>query len=161
MTAHPDSHTIHAIIRPAQLVDADALRATCWPDRPLTSVSELIHRTEKMALRQRGLGVVAVYDGTPRGFGMLTVWPRAAEISDLIVNVDCRGQGIGTQIITYLTDAARSLKVETLEIGVALSNPRALALYRRLEFNDQRIIEIDLGLGPEPVLYLTKTLAAH
>lgn len=161
MTVYPDSQIIHAVVRPVQLTDSDALRETCWPDRPLTSVSELIHRTKKMALRDRGLGVVAVYDGMPRGFGMLTVWPRAAEISDLIVTPDCRGQGIGTQIITYLTDAACRLQVETLEIGVALSNPRALALYRRLEFSDNRIIEIDLGLGPEPVLYLTKTLAPH
>ncbi len=159
MTVHPDSHTIHAVIRPAQMIDASGLQAMCWPNRPLTSINEMIRRAEKTALRGRGLSAVAVRDGVPCAFGMLTLWPRAAEISDLIVHPDHRSQGIGTQIITYLTDTARDLHVETLEIGVVLSNPRALALYRRLEFADHRTIEIDLGDGPEPVLYLVKHLA--
>ena len=45
-----------------------------------------------------------------------------------------------------------------LEIGVALSNHRALDLYRRLGFHDHHTIQIDLGIGPEPVLYLEKSL---
>ena len=87
------------------------------------------------------------------------MWPRAAEISDLFVNAAYRSRGVGTEIILYLTEAARELNVSMLEIGVALSNPRARALYRRLGFVDERTLEIDLGCGPEPVLYLNKHLA--
>jgi|MTBAKSStandDraft_2_1061841.scaffolds.fasta_scaffold11239_5 ribosomal protein S18 acetylase RimI-like enzyme len=148
-------------IRPVQISDAASLRQTCWADRAPETISLLIERTRKLAQHGRGLGVVAVRDdGTACAFGLLTVWPRLAEISDLIVSTPYRGQGIGTQIITRLTEAAIGLGVNTLEIGVALSNPRALALYRSLGFTDSRTIDLDLGNGAEPVLYLQKKLAA-
>ena len=41
-----------------------------------------------------------------------------------------------------------------VEIGVALSNPRAMALYQRLGFVEDRVINLDLGSGAEPVMYL-------
>jgi len=146
------------LIRPVQLSDAASLNLMCWADRLPESIIELLHRTQKLAINRRGLGVVAVCDEIICGFGLLTLWPRSAEISDLIVNAQYRSRGIGSTVIRYLTEAARSLQVQTLEIGVALSNPRALALYRRLGFNDGRTIELDLGYGPEPVLYLYKDL---
>ena len=145
-------------VRPVQASDAELLRFMCWTDRSIDSIIELIRRSEKLATNRRGLAVVAVIDNIICGFGLLTLWPRAAEISDLIVNENYRSCGIGTQIISYLTDAARELKGQTLEIGVALSNPRAVTLYRRLGFEDGRAIELDLGSGPEPVLYLYKSL---
>lgn len=155
------AQTEHFTIRPVQVSDAASLQQTCWTDRSPDMVALLLERTDKLARNGRGLGVVAVRsDGTACGFGLLTVWPRLAEISDLIVSAPYRGQGIGTRIIANLTDAARKLGVDTLEIGVALSNPRALALYRSLGFVDHRTIELDLGHGAEPVLYLQKTLSA-
>lgn len=148
------------LLRAARTSDAWDLRRTCWPDRPLQHVLTLLERAEALQGSRRGLGAVATCEGVPCGFGMLTVWPSGAEISDLHVAPSLRGRGIGSQIIGYLTDAARELGVERLEIGVALSNPRALALYQRLGFRDDRIIELDLGLGPQPVLYLVKRLRA-
>jgi ribosomal protein S18 acetylase RimI-like enzyme len=150
--------TPSVLVRPARLADAASLNTMCWPERSHESVFELLRRTQKLAQNERGLGVVAVWDGAPCGFGMLTLWPRAAEISDLIVNSRYRSHGVGSLIIDYLTNAALDLRVQVLEIGVALSNPRALALYRRLGFIDGRTIELDLGNDPEPVLYLYKHL---
>nr|WP_162909959.1 GNAT family N-acetyltransferase [Aggregatilinea lenta] len=118
----------------------------------------MLRRTDKLATNQRGLGLVAVCDDAPCGFGLLTLWPRAGEISDLVVAAGLRGRGIGTRLVETLSDAATGLGVRTLEIGAALSNPRALALYRRLGFVDARTIELDLGCGLEPVVYLTKRL---
>jgi ribosomal protein S18 acetylase RimI-like enzyme len=130
----------------------------CWPDRTLDGIAEMIQRAEKLAFNRRGVGVVAERDGIACAFGLLTLWPRTAEISDLIIHEHYRGQGIGSQMITYLGLAARKLQAKTLEIGVALSNPRALALYRRLGFEDHHTIRIDLGNGPETVLYLYKPI---
>lgn len=146
-------------IRPAQPADADALIRTCWRNRSPSAVVDMLRRTEKLATNRRGLGMVAVCDDAPCGFGLLTLWPRAAEISDLIVAAGLRGRGIGTRLVQTLSDAAAELGVRTLEIGAALSNPRALALYRRLGFVDARAIGLDLGCGVEPVMYLTKQLA--
>jgi ribosomal protein S18 acetylase RimI-like enzyme len=152
-TLHPPS-----LIRPVQLSDAAHLQQMCWPDRSIDSITELLVRAERLAQTRRGMGVVGLRDGAACAYGMLTLWPRTAEISDLIVNALYRNQGMGSQIITHLTEAARHLHTQILEIGVALSNPRALVLYRRLGFTDHHTVSIDLGNGPEPVLYLYKTL---
>jgi ribosomal protein S18 acetylase RimI-like enzyme len=148
-------------VRPAHLSDALALQQTCWPNRLLTSIVDLLERAEKLEQHRRGLGVVGVLNGRVCAYGMLTLWPRAAEISDLIVSAADRDQGIGSQIITYLTEMAHGWRVQMLEIGVALSNPRALALYRRLGFMDHHTVQIDLGCGIEAVLYLNKTLSGY
>ena len=65
-----------------------------------------------------------------------------------------RSHGIGSAIIGALIDIARQWPIPQVEIGAALSNPRALALYRKLGFRDQRTLNLDLGHGPEPVVYL-------
>lgn len=147
------------LIRPVRAEDAPNVHRTCWPEQPLDKVLTLLQRAEKLRKGRRGLGVVALRAEEVYGFGMLTLWPRAAEISDLVVNARFRGQGVGTAIIQFLTEAARDLNATVLEIGVALSNTRALALYRRLGFHDYRTIQVDLGQGPEPVLYLEKELS--
>ncbi|MCD4685363.1 MAG: GNAT family N-acetyltransferase [Anaerolineae bacterium] len=145
-------------IRPVHLTDAAALQRACWSGRTLIGIIEFLQRAEKTRAKRRGLGVVAVLDNHICGFGMLTLWPRTAEISDLIVSSGYQGHGIGTAIITHLTTTARELNAQVLEIGVALSNHRALDLYRHLEFHDHHTLHIDLGDGPEPVLYLEKSL---
>ncbi len=152
------SETKLTFVRPVKLTDARQLQIMCWPERSLEGIAEMIQRAEKLAFNRRGLGVVGECDGIACAFGLLTLWPRTAEISDLIIHEQYRGQGIGSQIITYLGLVAHKLHVHILEIGVALSNPRALALYRRLGFEDHHTIKIDLGNGPETVLYLYKSL---
>jgi ribosomal protein S18 acetylase RimI-like enzyme len=158
MAIHLENPFPCVFVRPAQPSDDDDLQRMCWPNRSLDSVRDHLERTQIMAFYRQGLSVVALRDGVLCGFGLLTVWPNAAEISDLIVNTRYRGQGIGSLMITYLTQIARNLRVKTLEIGVRLSNVRALALYRRLGFVDDRVVDLDLGNGPEKILYLIKTL---
>ena len=150
----PDCH-----LRAALPADAAALHATCLPNEPLARVVERLTRIQKTALAQRGLGLVAVTPaGALVGFGQLTLWPRGAEISDLVVAPEWRGQGIGTLLIARLIDAAREMHAGAVEIGVAVRNNAALRLYHRLGFRPTRSLELDLGDGPEPVLYLSRTL---
>jgi ribosomal protein S18 acetylase RimI-like enzyme len=158
MAFQPDPLHPQPFIRPVQLSDAAHLQHMCWPDRSLDTITELLVRAERLAQTRRGMGVVGLCDRTACAYGMLTLWPRTAEISDVIVSARYRSQGIGSQVITYLTEAARHFHTQILEIGVALSNPRALLLYRRLGFTDHHTVSIDLGNGLEPVLYLYKTL---
>lgn len=145
------------VVRPAELSDAQALFTRCWPDRLLADTVDILRKTAHLAATRRGLGVVGLWGGLPCSFGLLTLWPRVAEISDLIVSSELRSRGIGSTIVNFLTDIAWVMNAHTVEIGAALSNPRALALYRRLGFVDGRIVELELGNGPEPVIYLYKT----
>lgn len=141
--------------------DAAALQRACWPEWPATAVRDFLERLNASAARGRGYATAALCEGAHIGFGQLTLWRDAAEIGDLIVTPARRGQGIGTAIIAHLADKARAWGITRLEIGAALSNPRALALYKRLGFAPQRVIDISLNGGaPEPVVYLAMALEA-
>ncbi len=142
-------------IRPVLAADADALHRIGWPDRTRASIDQLIARVQQYAREGRGLGVV-VTDSRQmvRGYGQILLWPRTAEISDLVVAAPDRGRGYGTALIQFLARAARDMHAPQIEIGAALSNPRALALYRRLGFEESHSVELNLGDGREPVQYL-------
>jgi ribosomal protein S18 acetylase RimI-like enzyme len=142
-------------IRPVRLADVASLHRDCWPERSFDSVYRFVSRIRYNTNQGRGIGIVVPGEGDSiRGYGQFTLWPRCGEISDLMVAEAHRGKGIGTAVIQYLVRSAREMSAECVDIGVALSNPRALALYRRLGFRDSHTQELDLGHGDEPVLYL-------
>lgn len=143
------------VIRPVRLSDVEPLRAACWPERPPDDIYRFINRIRQSATQGRGLGVAALgAAGRVIGYGQFAMWPRCGEISDLIVAPEFRGQGIGTAIIQYLVRTAREMHSECVEIGAALSNSGAVALYRHLGFRDSFTQTMNLGNGDEPVLYL-------
>ena len=145
-------------LRPTSPADAALLQESCWPERSVDAVRELLERAEGLSKHKRGLGLIAITGYRALGYGQLTIWPRTCEISDLIVAADVRNQGIGTAIICDLIERARLWPMSQVEIGVAMNNPRAHALYLRLGFKDNRTVNLDLGMGPEPVMYLVMQL---
>lgn len=147
-------------IRPITERDAPLLQRACYPHIALEVIERMIQQPLANAARDRGLGIIAQAcdDSTLYGFAQMTVWPRVAEISDLLVAEPYRNGGIGSALIGYLEDVLRKRHYPRVEIGAALTNPRAITLYRRLGFVDERIVELDLGRGAEPVLYLLKIL---
>jgi ribosomal protein S18 acetylase RimI-like enzyme len=152
-------HNYHDFqLRPVTSKDAETLQQSCWPNWSFEAVQTLLQRVEGIERRKRGIGIVAFDAEKILGYGQLTLWPRTAEISDLIVAPTYRSQGIGSAIINDLIGKARAWCLPQVEIGVALANPRAMALYQRLGFRQDRIINLDLGSGPEPVMYLIMPL---
>lgn len=144
-------------IRPASANDLNALLGCCWADRSYDVGRWLLSRVLRNQQSGRGTGAVLIDgDGTINGFGQLTVWPRCGEISDLFVQTEYRSLGYGTALIQYMVQEAQAMKgVNCVEIGAAESNPRALALYRRLGFVDERVIYMNLGNNErEPVIYM-------
>lgn len=115
-------------------------------------VYELVSRARQQALQGRGLGVVVTTNDrhTLIAYGQVTLWLRAAEISDLMVAAPYRSQGIGTTMIQYLVRVARDMHASKVEIGAMMENTRALALYRRLGFIDFK----QVVLGKDRVQYL-------
>ena len=143
-------------IRSATVDDLDALLACCWTDRRRDVGIWLLSRAARNRRDKRGDGVVVLdAEGKPVGYGQLTLWPRCAEISDLVISPAYRSQGYGTALIQHLSQLAIQLGASCVEIGAAVSNPRATALYHRLGFVDQRTIHMNLGGGSrEPVVYM-------
>jgi ribosomal protein S18 acetylase RimI-like enzyme len=146
-------------LRPVRLTDTDSLYADCWPTRPYATIYNLVGRAVRSVGEGRGLGLVIPGAGTTvLGYGQMVLWPSCAEISDLIVAESHRGHGYGTAIIQSLVRAAIKLGAEEAEIGVALSNPRAAALYHRLGFQDSHTVFLNVGNGNEHILYLRLNL---
>lgn len=146
--------------RLAQPADAESLGRACFPQLSAAQVEELVARAESLWRCGRGAGVVACLEGQIVGFGQVTLWARVAEISDLSVTETQRGRGIGTALIQRLI-ALGAQRRNLIEIGVAHSNARALALYRRLGFRHARTLLLDLGQGIEPVHYLILSVNDH
>ncbi|MBZ0307893.1 MAG: GNAT family N-acetyltransferase [Anaerolineae bacterium] len=145
-------------LRPAGEHDADALQNTCWKERDPYSIQQFIRLSLETMYQEQGYVLVAEAEGRAVGFGLLTVWPAAAEISDLIVAAPYRERGIGSAIVNRLTEEARRLGVYRLEIGAANNNCRAYRLYQQLGFVPERVLHLDLGQGLEPVTFLVKYL---
>ena len=149
--------------RPLRLADIPQLQQVLWPDHALDFVADYLNNVLMQMANGRALGLIAFAAGSalpdPVAYGQITRWPHIAEISDLIVTPAQRSHGIGAAIIAELIASADRWGMTEIEIGAALSNPRALALYRRLGFHDARTVLIDLGSGTEPVIYLTLSRA--
>ena len=142
-------------IRPVRLTDSETLYNRCWPHRPFAGVYNLISRMTRLAHDERGLGLVVLDDcGEVQGYGQMAMWPTCAEISDLIITEAYRSHGFGTALIQHLTREAVRLQAPAVEIGAALSNPRATQLYRRMGFEDSHTLMLNLGQGKEAVLFL-------
>lgn len=144
-------------IRKVRQTDLLMLRANCWAHRSIASSQDLIKTILRSADRGRGLGVVvetASFEDPIIGYGQIQLLPKCAEISDLMVAEAYRSQGIGRAIIQYLIHAIRETGVKVIEIGVAASNPRALALYQNLGFTIFYDLNLNIGNGRERVIYL-------
>jgi RimJ/RimL family protein N-acetyltransferase len=147
-------------IRCLRIEDAAQLQRHCFTQLPLTTVQDFIRRTSERIAHSRGVAFVAVTSQTQEviAFGQLLQWKDCAEISDLIVAEAWHGQGIGTQLIHTLIQHATKLNVDCIEIGAAINNPRALALYLRLGFQLGEVQHLDVGNGIEPIQYLKMSL---
>jgi [ribosomal protein S18]-alanine N-acetyltransferase len=68
--------------------------------------------------------------------GYICFWQAADEIQllNLAVRPDCRRQGIGRGLLTFLFQKAREEKAQQVLLEVRPSNRKALALYRSLGF---------------------------
>jgi ribosomal protein S18 acetylase RimI-like enzyme len=60
--------------------------------------------------------------------------PGEYYIGHLGVDPACRGQGIGAALVHHLLDRAKDSGMPRAVLDVALNNPRAEALYKRLGF---------------------------
>lgn len=153
LALHPPDPAVR--VRRARLSDVESLRQTCWPEHTPGRVYQILSRAQRHARQGNGAALVLLTgDDRAFGFGQVTLWPTCAEITDLIVQAGYRGQGLGTVLIQHLTQEARRLDVTTLEIGATVQNTGALALYRRLGFQDSHTLNVNLEHGIELVQYL-------
>lgn len=146
-------------LRHVSMTDALSLQKNVWQHRSLEETEAIIQRIVQFQRNKRGLGIVAVHGDTIVGYGQTSLWMQCAEISDLLVIPKYQGRGIGTAIIQYLANYLVQHNIDCIELGVAQSNPRALKLYQQLGFRECYQLDLDIGDGREPVLYLRLNIA--
>jgi ribosomal protein S18 acetylase RimI-like enzyme len=150
--------------RLAQPDDLPELQLRCFPDQEARRLAAQFRRMLQRQRHGRGYHLLAVMadPATIRsrlvGSGQLLLHPHSAELAELAVTAAYRGLGIGTALITILTRIARHLALPALEIGVAVTNSRALTLYHRLGFVEDRRLEMPFAQAAEPAIILVKEL---
>jgi ribosomal protein S18 acetylase RimI-like enzyme len=131
--------------------DLRPLHAACYGQQPLNRFR--LHFQHLLKWQARGQSYWLVVESARPGAsalaivgsGQLVLYPHGAEVASLAVTAGRQGQGIGSAIIEVLLAMARYLGLPGVEIGVAADNERALALYQRLGFVEDRRIGLANG----------------
>ena len=117
--------------RPARPADLDAVCAIAG-DAPLAGHWSRAQYQEEMASRT---GLFAVLEeGLVRGFFILRRVEAEAQLVDIAVRPQDRGQGFGRALLDGAVLAARSWSCSKLTLEVSAANEPALRLYRRAGF---------------------------
>jgi ribosomal protein S18 acetylase RimI-like enzyme len=143
------------VIRLATAADMRPLHNAFYARLPYTQFQSHFQRLLRRQEAQRGFWLIAESPPNLIGNGQLIIYPHGAELANFQVIETFRDQGVGTAMIHVLINVARYIGLGSLEIGVALSNERAQALYTRLGFVADRRIQL---AGDEPAIILRKTL---
>ncbi|HEU4665574.1 MAG TPA: ribosomal protein S18-alanine N-acetyltransferase [Dokdonella sp.] len=80
--------------------------------------------------------IVLVDAGTIIGYGVLSSGANEAHVLNVCVLPGLHGRGYGRRIVKRLLDIARWQRAERVYLEVRPSNPRAIALYESIGFNE-------------------------
>ena len=128
--------------RLVQEEDRRPLHCTCYSNYNTLQFRDLFNHLMRRQEQGRCFWIVIVIGDSIIGNGQLIVYSTSAECANLFVIPEYRRQGIGTALIEVLTAVAYHLNITNLEIGVSIDNPRALALYQRLGFQEDRHLQL-------------------
>ena len=67
-------------------------------------------------------------------FTLTKAQPQEIYIQNICVEQKCRGKGIGTSLLMYIIDWAKSQGMNSLSLDVSIANEKAKRLYERLGF---------------------------
>ena len=141
--------------RLADRPDLQQLYATFYSHLPYSEFRTFCDHLLKTQSAGRGYWLVVEADSGLIGNGQLIIFPSGAELANLQVIPKQQGRGIGAAIVSVLTAIASHIGLDSLEIGVASGNSRALALYQRLGFEEDRKLRLKTG---QPALILRRVL---
>jgi ribosomal-protein-alanine N-acetyltransferase len=118
-------------LRPARASDISALvriEAAAFSDPwPASGFRSLLDaRTTRMTVAER--------DGELLGYSVVIVVQDEAELANIAVAEQARGEGIGRQLLTAVLNAARVEGVASMYLEVRESNTAARSLYESLGF---------------------------
>jgi len=128
--------------QPAKTTDFRALADLGFSSQPIHQFRDTFERLLAWQADGRCCWLVVRHESAIIGSGQLIVYPHGSELANLFVVPVWRSQGVGSAMMAALTAVAHALELTSLEISVAPGNERAVALYRRLGFNDDRQVSL-------------------
>lgn len=122
-----------------------ALLVQLWPQKAqnLTKLRGAFDRALASTMQRY---VCAVEDGEIVGFASLSMryslWQEAllANIDELVVDEDQRGQGVGSQLVDYVLDIARKTGCIRVELDSAFHRTEAHEFYERRGFEKRAFL---------------------
>lgn len=132
----------HISFRLAQEEDRRPLHTACYPDYTTAHFHDLFNHLLRRQEQGRCFWIVILIHERIIGSGQLIIYSSVAEVANLYIVPEFREQGLGTALLELLTAVARHHHLTHLEIGVTTDNPRALALYQRLGFEEDRRLQL-------------------
>jgi ribosomal protein S18 acetylase RimI-like enzyme len=144
------------LFRLAQPADLFGWHHACYPTQLFATARERFAHILEMQAAGRCYQVIVQEsrpDGAIIGGGRLVHYLNNAEIADLNIAPAYQGQGIGAALIEVLLAIGRHLRLPAVEIGVTAENSRALALYQRLGFTEDRRLRLP---GEQEAIILRK-----
>lgn len=97
---------------------------------------------------------IAELHGTPAGFVDLFIFPDVAHgsnigvVSNLVVDEQFRGRGLGEDLLRAATEHCRQRDVVELHVWTDFDNAPAIGLYRRSGFVDRALLlELEIRQG--------------
>lgn len=88
---------------------------------------------------------VFLYQGKLAGFYCATFEKELAHLSDIVLSPDLQGQGFGSFLLDHCLKNLREKNCRFLTLAVRQSNQRALALYRKKQFEELEILRSYYG----------------
>ena len=138
------------------LVQIAALHSELRPDiyRPAQKYDQEQYE-ELLSDREKPILVAVGTQGEGLGYAMCQIVHRQGipvlversylYVDDLCVDENCRGQGVGELLMQAVTDLARELGLDKIQLGVNEHNEGARRFYERLGYTTQaRQLEIEL-----------------
>lgn len=135
--------------------DLRPLHHACYTQLPLRQFEEHFHEILRWQGKKRAYWLLGLMREQIVSTGQLLIYPHGAEVANLQVIPPYRGRGIGTAMLVVLSRVARHLQLSGLEVGVISGNRRALTLYQRLGFVEDRRVALVSG---ETAVILYKVL---
>jgi GNAT superfamily N-acetyltransferase len=143
-------------IRPALECDAPMLAELSLQLGYPTSAEEVLSRIKRLKTSPDHAILVAEQSGPVRAW--IHVQRRAslespdyAEITGMVVDEDCRGQGLGARLVDAAEAWGRRQGLQTLRVRSNVVRTRTHAFYERLGFGlakSQKVFQKDLPLEP-------------
>ncbi|AJE04866.1 alanine acetyltransferase [Geobacter pickeringii] len=141
-----DAATIHPMTA-ADLDEVIAIETDSFP-RPWTRDHFLAEIDS-----HRSLPLIArIGQGQLAGYICATFVLDEGEILDVAVRRDCRGRGVGRMLVDTAISALAAHGVRTVGLEVRVSNESAIALYRRIGFEDVGVRKSYYENGEDAIL---------